>query len=156
MNKWQVVAFDVSGTIQESDPTSPVYPWMVEALKKLKSEGVKTALATNLSNRGLEMFFESTGLKDLVDIPYCAGMCDAKPSPEMLDMIAIESGVPKTNILMVGDTEADLYSAKNAGVKFCAVSWRGISPSILQNSFSAKPDYVATDAEMLFKILDIA
>lgn len=156
MSKWDVVAFDVSGTLQESDPYSPLYPWMVDALKKLKEQGVTTALATNLSNRGLEMFFHATGLRELVDVPYCAGMCDAKPSPDMLDMIAIETGAPKNKILMVGDTEADLYCAKNAKVAFCAVFWKGLSDNQLKQVLSTSPEYVATNPETLFKILDIA
>ena len=150
--RWELVVFDVSGTLQESDPTSPLYPHVWDALVQLKERGVKVALATNLSIRGLEMFFEChPDVRGLVDSYSCAGLASPKPSSDMMELILLEHDVGKKDVLMVGDTEADVWFAKNAGVACCFVDWVGRT-----NHCGEISEFRAFNKEELFKALNLS
>lgn len=46
-----------------------------------------------------------------------------KPNPEALIAILDKAGFSREECLYVGDSNVDCYTAKNAGVKCCGVSW---------------------------------
>ena len=48
---------------------------------------------------------------------------DPKPSPDGVKGIAEELGVSLDEVLYIGDSDVDVYTAKNASVRFCGVSW---------------------------------
>ena len=46
-----------------------------------------------------------------------------KPHPESLNILSAMSGIAKTNMLFIGDSNSDLNCAKNAGVDFALAGW---------------------------------
>jgi len=59
-----------------------------------------------------------------------------------------EAGVKKEECLYIGDSDVDVYTAKNAGLKFCGVSW-GFRP--VSELLSAGAEYIADCPEDILK-----
>ena len=95
-----------------------------KALKALKSAGVKLAILTNKPHaaamRANDIFFKSYAFDCIV------GQTDGvplKPNPQAVYNIIEKLGVEKEECLFVGDGEADVLTAKNAGLECISVLW---------------------------------
>ncbi|MGN0169427.1 MAG: HAD family hydrolase [Lachnospiraceae bacterium] len=101
------------------------YPHILETLKELKKQGVKTAIVTNKNIRAAKE------LKDLVfaeQITVVVGEDEAhgirkKPAPDMVQMAADQLGVALQEAYYVGDSEVDVQTAQNAGMEGLFVLW---------------------------------
>lgn len=105
------------------DKTKP-YEGIIPLLESLKKAGIKTAVVTNknhdMANEMIPSFFGSL-------IPCVIGTDlskrDRKPAPDgvyaALDML----GCTKEDAIYVGDTEVDVQTAHNAGLKCIGVMW---------------------------------
>ena len=100
------------------------YDGIVELLQALKEKGMKLTVLSNKPHRqavhvveevfGKEMFDWVQGQKD--EIPR-------KPDPAGVFYVAKKLGVDYKECLYVGDSEVDVVTGKNAGVKTIAVTW---------------------------------
>ena len=121
--KYKLIIFDVSGTL--ADGYGRLYPNVKESLEAIHKNGMQIALATNLSQRGLEEFVAEYNFQGLV-VNYKSAQSTAyKPSPVMLDEIMLEEGIEVTECLMVGDTSGDIHMAHNAKMHSCLIGWNG-------------------------------
>ncbi len=120
--------------IHKSDKTAP-YEGMAELLSSLRASGIKTCV---LSNKQHDMCIEvvehyfGRGTFDIIQ-----GKLDKfppKPSPDSCNAIIKSLGIPKDNVLYVGDSDVDMRTAENAGLKKCGVSWGFRSIDLLINS----------------------
>lgn len=100
-----------------------IFPGMEELLRKMKAAGCRLAIATGKSRRGLDRVFALTGISDLFETTVTADESAGKPNPLMLEIISERTGVALDQMVMIGDTEHDLYLAKNAGCAAVAVSY---------------------------------
>ena len=73
-----------------------------------------------------------------------------KPDPQGLLAIIEEAGTLPANTLMVGDSEVDIQTARNAGVRSCGVTW-GFHPELCQ---AENPDVMIERPDQLFKFLN--
>lgn len=103
---------------------SQIYDGEDNALKALKSAGVKLAILTNKPHaaalRANSIFFERYSFDCIV------GQADGmplKPDPTAVYKILDELGVKKEDCLFVGDGETDVKTAKNAGLDCVSVLW---------------------------------
>ena len=102
--------------------TAP-FPGMVDALGKLRLHGVKTAILSNKFDAGVrsleKRFFD--GLFDLArgEIPPVP----RKPDPTSLLQMLEDLRVNPSEAAYVGDTNVDVLTARNAGVKAVGVAW---------------------------------
>ena len=80
----------------------------------MKKHGVRMAIATGKSRRGLDRVFEKTGIGAYFEATRTADECFSKPNPQMLEEIFLETGVSPENAVMIGDTVHDLQLAANA------------------------------------------
>jgi histidinol-phosphate phosphatase family protein len=105
-------------------------PGAAEALKRLRAEGIRTALVTNQSGiaRGLltreQVDAVNTRVADLLgpfeSVLVCPhgpdeGCSCRKPAPGMVKQAAADAGVHPSRVVMVGDTGADVTAAQSAG-----------------------------------------
>ena len=93
------------------------YEGMFETLIKLKSKGYYLAVATNkldeIANKMIEELYPeifNMVLGDKEDL-------EKKPNPTMINMIIKQLDVNKKEVTYIGDSEVDILSASNAGVK---------------------------------------
>lgn len=109
--------------IQLEETPSPLFPGVVEALEAFRRTGVKLAVATGKSRRGLQRVLAAHDLEGFFDSTRCADETASKPDPLMLRMILAEVGVEPAQAMMLGDSEFDLRMAMAAAVRPVAVSY---------------------------------
>ena len=132
-----------------ADNTAP-YAGITDLFGKLREYGIKTAVVSNKLHTAVvglcDDYFPS-----LID---CAlGVSDEserKPAPtnvyKALDALCCN----KDNTIYVGDSEVDVQTAKNAGLKCIGVTWGFRDKDELIN---AGADYIADTAEELLKLI---
>lgn len=99
------------------------YPGVERLIADLHRGGVRLAVATGKSRRGLDRDLSETGLGRYFECSVTADEARSKPDPEMLLRILEHTGVTADRTLMVGDTDFDLQMAGQAGVAAVAVAW---------------------------------
>lgn len=99
------------------------YAGVVELMKELHGRGLKLAVVSNKSDAEVgklcEEFFG--GLLSAVrgEVPGVP----RKPAPDSVLLVLESLGVERGRALYVGDSEVDVRTARNAGVKCAAVTW---------------------------------
>ena len=99
------------------------YDGMVDVLRSLKAEGVKTAVVSSKPDESLQNIMPLY-FGDMIDV--CIGDragLRKKPAPDLLLAVMDELGAGADETLMVGDSEYDIDAAHNAKVDSCAVTW---------------------------------
>ena len=100
-----------------------LFPHLRELLDAMKRHGVRMAIATGKSRKGLNRVFEKTGIGSYFEVTRTADECFSKPHPQMLEEIFDETGVAPENAVMIGDTGHDMQLAMNARCHAVAVTY---------------------------------
>jgi phosphoglycolate phosphatase len=113
--------------------TAP-YNGITDLLKELKARQVKTAVVSNKFD---------AGVKELCEYYFPGLVCAAvgesetvkrKPAPDSALAALKQLGSSAEKALYVGDSDVDIKTAKNAGVKFIGVSWGFRSAEFLREN----------------------
>jgi len=127
-----------------------LYDGIVELLKILKKHGKKLAIVTGKSNSRAKFVLNHFQLAEYFSV--ILGSDDVvcgKPEPDML-LRAIELlGATPNDAVMVGDADADILAAKNAGVTSILALW-GFSEN---SNLTTQPTYVARSPLELLETL---
>ena len=100
------------------------YPGIKEVLLKLKQEGYKLGVLSNKPDKQAIKVVNSIFDKDLFDVVYGQkGQVKRKPNPEGLYKALEVLNVDKKNSIYIGDSEVDVATGLNAGIKTIAVAW---------------------------------
>jgi phosphoglycolate phosphatase len=110
----------------EDDPLYLVhpYPYIPEVLRLLKANGIKTAVLTNKVQKGADKVISTIYGDGLFDIVQ--GETDTvpvKPDPAGAMKVMAELEVTPDECLYFGDTNVDMQTAHNAGIKAIGVTW---------------------------------
>ncbi|KKW80311.1 HAD family hydrolase [Acinetobacter sp. AG1] len=105
---------------------------VAELLADLKQQGIKLAVATGKSRKGLDRVLSQTNSHQIFDITRAASETKSKPDPLMLQEILAELGVAVECAIMVGDTSYDLGMAENLNMPRIGVSYGVHSIETLQ------------------------
>ncbi len=100
-----------------------LFPGVLHCLDRMHNNGIRMAVATGKSRRGLDRVFAETGLAYVFETSRCADETTSKPDPHMLEEILAETGVKASEALMIGDTEFDLDMGRRAGMDVIGVSY---------------------------------
>lgn len=117
------------------------YEGVSETLKELKNRGFNTAILSNKPDNAVkelsDFFF-----KGLIDIALGErGGVPKKPDPTAVLEIIDRFGVNKEDVIYVGDSEVDIQTGRNAGVKTLSCLW----------GFKTKEFLVENGAEILLE-----
>ncbi|MBH2000809.1 MAG: HAD-IA family hydrolase [Moraxellaceae bacterium] len=96
---------------------------VAELLADLKQQGLKLAVATGKSRKGLDRVLTQTHSHEIFDITRAASETKSKPDPLMLQEILAELDVAVECAIMVGDTSYDLEMARNLNMPRIGVSY---------------------------------
>ena len=97
-----------------------VYPGVVEGLSSLTgAKSTATTKGTPTTRAVLEQF----GLISFFDHVQGTDGFPAKPAPDVILKSVDLFHIPKDQILMVGDSAADMEAGRRAGVRTCAVTY---------------------------------
>lgn len=111
--------FDVNCTYQVKP-----YEGIMELLKKLKADNIKTAVLSNKPHgQTVKVVREVIG-NELID--WSQGQQEhiaRKPEPEAIYTILDRFGIKKEECLYIGDSEVDIKTGHNAGLTTIGVTW---------------------------------
>lgn len=100
------------------------YAGAAAAITRLREQGVSTAICTNKEESLACSMVSALGLRDqFAAIVGGSPNRSPKPSPEPLIEAIARLGACRDDVLMVGDSEADVRCARAAGVKVICVSF---------------------------------
>lgn len=137
----------------EGEHTS-VFEGVQSTLEALAAAGVKMAVVSNKGTAAVERSLQRFGLERPIDQVFGAEEgYPSKPDPAIYDLRIKPRypKVPKSALLMVGDTAADLLFAKGIGIASCWASYgfgdptscRPLDPNITIQSFPELASVVA-------------
>ncbi len=132
------------------DFTRP-YAGICEMLDKLQKNGVSLAVASNkyqsATERLVKHFFPNNSF---VAVLGQRGGIPIKPHPQIVEDVLSKCNVKKEEVLYVGDSDVDMQTAQNAGVKSCGVTWGFKSREVL---LTYQPDFLVDKAQEILEIL---
>ena len=123
------------------------FPGVVELIKDLKAKGYLVCAISNKPHDTLSYIMGPVLEKDLFD--YYLGQSDRfnkKPDPEMIYALLDKYEVAKKDAFMIGDSEVDIRTGKNAGINTIAVGWGYRDLDLLE---AEGPDVIVHDSEEL-------
>lgn len=127
-----------------------LYPGVQESLDRLKDAGICLSVLTNKPVRISRDILAGLGVADHFFRVYGGNSFEQKkPDPMGVYALLAESGVPKEQALIVGDSAVDVLTARNAGIAVCGVTY-GFQPETLQEQ---PPDFTVDRMEQLADML---
>lgn len=119
---WDVLVRKVKGLFEESDSEMGFekqvipFPGMVDKLIQLHKSGFVLAIATNDSYEHTKRVTEILGLQPYISAIACADIvANAKPNPDMVELISNKTGIEKNQLILIGDSLLDIQMGIQAG-----------------------------------------
>lgn len=106
-----------------ADHTRP-YEGNIEMLRALRQRGIKCAVLSNKPDEFVKIIIKK--ILPEIDFEWVQGKAEGfpkKPDPTALNFIMQKLGVKKEDVLYIGDSNVDVKTGKNAGVRTCGVLW---------------------------------
>jgi len=130
------------------DHTVP-YPGVREALEELRAYPM--AVLTNKPVRFSQLILDGLGVAHYFAFVY-GGNSFARKKPDPVGVVKLMSDLKASpeETLLVGDSDTDVLTGRNAGVKTCGVTY-GFGAHTLKD---APPDFVINDLRELPALLD--
>ncbi len=115
--------FSAYYTVHCMDNTRP-YEGIPQMLDRLTELGVKYAVNSNkpdgFSKKIVGTLFPE---HDFAEVWGKRDGCNIKPAPDGVNGIMSKLGVERDEVMYIGDSDVDVYTAQNADVRFCGVKW---------------------------------
>ena len=126
------------------------YDGIMELLAELKNNNYKTAIVSNKFDAAVKGL-SSKYFSNLIDLAIGeTAEIRRKPAPDSIYKVITELNSDLSKTVLVGDSETDILTAKNAGISCIAVSWGFRSREILEANGS---DYIIDTAQELLALL---
>ena len=117
------------------------YPGVLPLMERLKAAGVRQAIVSNKPDSAVRTlacdFFP--GLAECAVGERESEGVRRKPWPDMLNAVRAQMALPPEDCLYVGDSEVDILTAANAGLRCVSVSW----------GFRSREQLIAAGAQIL-------
>lgn len=124
------------------------YPGIKEALASLKGQGYIICIASNKISKEVYRGLKICGLEKYIDDVIGAElMKEAKPSADCINQLKKKYRVKK--VMMIGDTETDILTGKNASSFTCGVTW---CVSTKEDFIKWNADEIVSDPKELIKL----
>lgn len=121
----QVLAFFLAYYRAHMLDNTIAYPGVREGLAQLAESGRILTVLTNKPVRFSREILQGLGLADYFRLVYGGNSFERKkPDPQGVETILRETGVEKNEAVVVGDSEIDVQTARNASLGVCCVTYR--------------------------------
>lgn len=131
-----------------ADNTVP-YDGVNELIAKLREKGVRTAVVSNKLHSAVvglcKDYFE--GIEEAIGVSVEA---ERKPNPINVLKVLDAFGITADECIYIGDSEVDVQTAHNAGVKCIGVTWGFRDEAELKENGA---DFIAHTAEEVFNLI---
>ena len=112
-----------------------------ELLSSLKENNILCSIATTDLSTRADLAMEKLNLKDyFIDIAGADLVENAKPSPDLVNYIIKKNSLKLSDIVVVGDSMADLNMSKNANCRFL-----GVESGLYTDEFIENSQYLVTN-----------
>jgi phosphoglycolate phosphatase len=116
-----------------------LYAGVREMIEDLARNGYRLGVLTNKPRKISFDILAALGIEHLFLQIYGGDtLANKKPDPAGILLMARETAVPISEVLMVGDSKVDVLTARNAGARSCGVTW-GFQPETFDEF---PPDFV--------------
>lgn len=107
-----------------ADYTTP-YPGIVNLLERLSDKGISIAVASNKYQSGTEALVKKFfGNLDFLMILGQRDGCPIKPDPAVVQEIMYAlPGISRDEVVYCGDSDVDMQTGNNAGIRTIGVTW---------------------------------
>ncbi len=129
--------------------TTKAYDGVIEMLINLKKQGYKTAIVSNKLDAAVKEL-DKLYFKDLFDCAIGAPPNAKKPNPYSVMECMKNLNVTADECIYIGDTDVDLETAHNAGLKCIGVSWGFRGREFLQE---INCDYIIDNPSEIFELI---
>jgi pyrophosphatase PpaX len=139
---------------QKHEALASIFSGMDKLLHQCRVQGVKVGIVTGKSRKTAEISLRALGLSDAYDV-LVAGDNVERPKPDPEGIIAALRSVGHrqgTDAVYVGDTAADVYAGRSAGLTTIAVTWGSPDHDELMAS---NPDTVCQTVSELAEALGV-
>jgi len=127
-----------------------LFPGVKETIEILRIEGINLATATIKSSETTKRILTHFGIaENFSQLQGTDGM-PHKPNPAILNKILKEQCWLYSETLMVGDTDRDVLTGKNAGVATCGVTYGTCSRDQL---LAVRPDWIIDSFPQILTLL---
>ena len=126
------------------------YPGVMDMLKELKKNGYKIAVLSNKAQYAVTKLCNIYFNNLLDDAVGARENVAKKPSPDALYICAENNNINLNNDIYVGDSDVDVATANNAGVRGIAVTWGFRSRELL---IKCGAENLADNTDELLQIL---
>ena len=126
------------------------YPGVMDMLKELKKNGYKIAVLSNKAQYAVTKLCDIYFNNLLDDAVGASENVAKKPSPDALYICAENNNINLNNVIYVGDSDVDVATANNAGVRGIAVTWGFRSRELL---IKCGAENLADNTDELLQIL---
>jgi HAD superfamily hydrolase (TIGR01509 family) len=97
-----------------------------ELLERLRLDGKTLVVATSASEADLEALLRQARLDHLIDDSTNSDEADeSKPAPDIVQAALQKTGVPASQVVMIGDTPYDVKAAERTGVRIIGLRCGG-------------------------------
>lgn len=117
----RAVAYHKEYAVKQGFRELRIYDGILDLLDKLRSGGYLTAVATLKAQGTMDKIAECFGLKERFDC--IAGVTEPVTKGELILKCMKELGCTAKETVLVGDSEYDALGARDAGVRFVAVTY---------------------------------
>ena len=110
------------------------YDGIMELIRELKNRGIKIGINSNKPDPQVKEL-ANLYFSDVVGNDTAVGEKNGfkrKPSPDLVNEILSIMNVSRENAVYVGDSEVDIATARNAGIKCISVTWGFRSRQLLE------------------------
>ncbi len=126
------------------------YDGICKLLNTILSKGLKTAVVSNKADFAVQSLVEEHFKGFFICSVGEREGIRRKPSPDSVLSVMETLCVNKDECVYIGDSEVDVETAKNAGIKCICVTWGFRGRALLQ---SLSPDYIVDTTDEIIKII---
>jgi len=136
---------------EQNHSMAALYPGIIEILDILKKRNILLSIYTGKGRDASIITLKKLKIYDYFDLIITGDEVEEhKPSPEGITLFLEKFNLPKVNVLMVGDSPADIKASRAAGVKVASVIWDAyakkevikLNPDYLFNSVAELKDFL--------------
>ena len=111
-----------------------IYEGLADAIAKMKAAGVRLAVNTNKAHGHASAMIEKLCPPGTFEIIIGAGIFKGKPDPTGAFHIAEKFGLKPEEFCYIGDSNVDMETAGNAGMRAVGVSWGYRDETVLRET----------------------
>lgn len=129
----------------------PVYENIDELLEYLIKNNIKIAVNTNKMDSFAKPMIKKAFGDIFCDVLGEVEYFDRKPSPDGVNYLIEKMNVKKDECLYIGDSQVDIKTAENAGIRCVSVTWGFVPKEVLKEY---NPIFTADDPREIIDLIE--